>query len=521
MRLAIIHHHLNRGGVSQVIGNHLRSLSVLSESIRPERVALIFDGQADGWPNDDIREATAFPIDSLVIDRIGYDQSDSNCEPKLLADQMESSLIGSQYSPSDTVLHWHNHSLGKNASVPDAIAILAQRGWKLLLQVHDFAEDNRPANYLHLQNQLGGMEVANKLYPQASNIQYVTLTSRDASILSEANVDASKLTTIPNPILSFDSLPSRNEVRSTVLNKLSIDDPATRLLVYPVRGIRRKNVGEMLLLSTLSKELATPSSFAITLAPKNPRELESFQRWKQLAVELELPCRFDTGGSYQVDFLDLLASSDAILTTSIAEGFGMVFMEAWLIGKPLVGRDLPDITTDFKQSGLNLNSLYPELAIPTELIDIEAVFISLIESYQALRDAYQLKRESAESIRSKYEQLITDGRIDFARLPSDHQQKVIELASCDSSVREIIVQSNKGLMEVWLASEERDQETIAQNRESVLTKYSENSIGDRLHQTYSSLLTARSADKVAPADGNHVLNWFVTPNKIIPIRIES
>lgn len=521
MRLAIIHHHLNRGGVSQVISNHLRSLSALPETDHPEQVVLIFDGQADGWPKDDIQDATAFPIDTLVIDRIGYDQPDSTCKPELLADQIESSLSDSQYSPTDTVLHWHNHSLGKNASVPDTITILAKRGWKIMLQVHDFAEDNRPANYLHLQNQLGATEVLNKLYPQANNIHYATLTSRDASILSAANVDASKLTTLPNPVLEFDSLPSRNEVRQKVFDSLSIDNPGTRLLVYPVRGIRRKNVGEMLLLSALSKDLATPSCFAITLAPKNLNELQSFQRWKQLAIELNLPCRFDTGGSYQVDFLNLLASSDAILTTSIAEGFGMAFMEAWLIGKPLVGRDLPDITVDFKQAGLNLDSLYPELGIPTDLVDIKSVFGSLVESYQALREAYQLKAEPTESIRYEYDQVAADGMIDFARLPSNHQQTVIELASHNSSVREYIAKNNKSLMEVWLASEERDQKTIEQNRESVLTNYCESSIGNRLHQTYSSLLSRTSVDEVDYADGNRVLNWFITPKKIIPIRIES
>ena len=42
-----------------------------------------------------------------------------------------------------------------------------------------------------------------------------------------------------------------------------------------------------------------------------------------------------------LEFFENLAAADAVATTSLAEGFGMVFLEAWLAGRPLVGRDLP------------------------------------------------------------------------------------------------------------------------------------------------------------------------------------
>ena len=37
--------------------------------------------------------------------------------------------------------------------------------------------------------------------------------------------------------------------------------------------------------------------------------------------------------------------------TSLAEGFGMVFLESWLAECPLLGRDLPEITRDFVEAG--------------------------------------------------------------------------------------------------------------------------------------------------------------------------
>src|SRR5690606_29018446 len=106
--------------------------------------------------------------------------------------------------------------------------------------------------------------------------------------------------------------------------------------------------------------------FAVTLRPKNPIEAASFDRWRMLAESLDLPCRFDIGspraeGGYGCDFKDALAAADAVLTTSVAEGFGMVFLEAWLAGKPLIGRDLPEITREFKAAGMRFRSLWSEL----------------------------------------------------------------------------------------------------------------------------------------------------------------
>src|SRR5690606_30547260 len=96
---------------------------------------------------------------------------------------------------------------------------------------------------------------------------------------------------LPNPAAEFAQLPSPDEARERVFRALGLP-PAARLVVYPVRGIRRKNLGEMLLLSALAPE---GTYFAVTLRPKNPVEAASFDRWRLLAESLGLPCRFDIG----------------------------------------------------------------------------------------------------------------------------------------------------------------------------------------------------------------------------------
>lgn len=357
MQLAILHHHLNRGGVTSVIANHLRSLATLPEVERPERVVVFYDGQQDGWPDELPPELSIALVDEPAL---AYDAAGASADPEKLADLLSERFDACGLLPGDALLHVHNHALGKNASLPRALEHLAGDGWRMLLQVHDFAEDNRPTNYQHLQEAIGisdPHELGQILYPQGSRIHYATLTERDADILRTAGFTGERLHTLPNPVADFGEMLTPEEAKASVFPLLGLA-PQDRLIVYPVRGIRRKNLGEMLLLSALAP---VGTYFAVTLAPKNPAEMASFQRWRRLAESLDLPCRFDTGGTYGCDFKETLAAADAILTTSVAEGFGMVFLEAWLAGKPLVGRDLPEITREFKAAGMKFDGMWKEL----------------------------------------------------------------------------------------------------------------------------------------------------------------
>ncbi len=381
MRLAIVHHHLNRGGVTSVIVNHLRSLATLPVERRPERVVVFYDGQRGGWPES---LPDAFPIGLVVEPALAYDPPGAKADPVALAEALAERLARCGLAPTDTLLHTHNHSLGKNSSLPGALRQLADAGWRMLLQVHDFAEDNRPENYRHLKDVIGETDadrLGAVLYPQGAGVHYATLTERDAGLLRSAGAAADRLHVLPNPAAEFAAMPSQDEARERVFGALGLP-PAARLIVYPVRGIRRKNLGEMLLLSALAPE---GTFFAVTLRPMNPVEAVSFDRWRILAESLGLPCRFDTGsprdqGGYGCDFQETLAAADAILTTSVAEGFGMVFLEAWLAGKPLIGRDLPEITGEFKAEGMRFRSLWTELRAAASL---ESDFARLSPAEQA------------------------------------------------------------------------------------------------------------------------------------------
>ena len=56
-------------------------------------------------------------------------------------------------------------------------------------------------------------------------------------------------------------------------------------------------------------------------------------------------------------------SVSGIVTTSIAEGFGLGFLEPWTFNKFLNGRNIPDITEDFSKLGVKLDHMYSRVEI--------------------------------------------------------------------------------------------------------------------------------------------------------------
>jgi len=58
--------------------------------------------------------------------------------------------------------------------------------------------------------------------------------------------------------------------------------------------------------------------------------------------------------------LPLFHMAHAILTTSKVEGFGYTFVEGWLCHKPVIGRDIPEVTQDFVSAGMKMDHFYRE-----------------------------------------------------------------------------------------------------------------------------------------------------------------
>lgn len=460
MNVAVVHYHARPGGVTRVVE---RAVDSLGENTR----CLFFTGE-------EARGETPLQKKIRVVPNLGY-----STEKKFQGLELLRRARGA-FGGEPDVWHIHNHCLGKNPALTQEVTTLAMAGQKILLQIHDFAEDGRPDNYANLG------KLKKRLYPVSEHIHYAALNQRDFEFLKAAGIPEGNLHLLPNAV-----------------SPLPNSEPGTPnpepLYVYPCRAIRRKNIGELLLWSA-----AMPNAkFAVTLAPKNPEVKPIYDAWVAFAEELELNVEFDAGTN--TPFHEMIAKADALITTSIAEGFGLAFLEPWLAGKPLVGRNLPEITADFEEHGLDLSTLYNRLGVPltSEAWKIGAEFFQTLE--KKMRTSFEAYgREWSDGLfEAAQAKLVQDGTVDFGILDEELQRTVIRAVKEDSSI------FGDGLGDASAA--------VENNRRVVEKAYGSAAYGEQLLSIYQQLMDAKPGT-VGYADGEALLDAFLAPERFNLLR---
>lgn len=385
MAIVILHYHLNAGGVTRVIEETSRCLT-------HGRVPhIILTGSAPSCRD----------LPFHVIEGLAYRRESAGPTAAELVEEMRAAI-----GPGPHVWHVHNHSLGVNLRMAEIITILANAGERLVLQLHDLAEDGRPGNYRLLAR-------SGTPYPHAPQIHYAFLNSRDRDRFTAAGLPEAHSMLLPNPIRLPTATPTPPASPARVL--------------YSVRGIRRKNLGEVFLLAALSP---SGTRFATTLAPTQLWWLPYFEKWQAFALNSGLPVDLAVVGriataSGDTSFEAWQAQATHFLTTSVAEGFGLVFLEALAHGKPLFGRDLPAISHDHATQGIKAGELYEHLLIPAAWLDQELLCQHLSAALQQQFEVYgsELTRGFIDEVSMA---MNLDGYLDFGNLPEDLQQAALQ-----------------------------------------------------------------------------------------------
>jgi len=473
LAVAILHYHLRPGGVTRVIERAVKALGDKFDFI-------VLPGKA-GKP-DAMLTSISEPFQAL-------EYSDRNfSDIGKLTDGLRFTarcLLGRD----PDIWHIHNHSLGKNSTLPRIAAQLAREGCRLLLQPHDFAEDGRPTNYRLLRRHLGDRGLNETLYPVGDHIFYAPINSRDRNFLEIAG--------IPHVMLLPNAAPPFPEAEIQ-------PDTSRQTFLYPVRAIRRKNIGEFLLWSLLAEENAR---FVITLAPKNPKARPIYDNWVRFAAELKLPVEFDVGSNPKVRFTDLVHGATALITTSIAEGFGLAFLEPWMAGKMLWGRNITEITEDFSNEGLDLSGLYDRLPVPLEWVG-EAAFFQALET--AMRQSYAAysKPWKTEYLERARKALVIDGKVDFGVLNEPLQQQVIRYIAEHPSARDKLPRFDV---------DPSNEEQIEKNRQIVEARYGLHTYAERLSAIYEGLVNT-TPGHVAFVPSDAILDQFLKPERFNLLR---
>lgn len=319
------------------------------------------------------------------------------------------SLLGAL--PRRGLLHTHNIGLGKNPRLAMAVRILADRGdvW-ILNQVHDFPEEGRPSQLGALQNCTGRHDDdfwRRFCYYDRPGVMWATLTSGDAVKLASRGVPRDRIHVLPNPVddelfgrPAPDLAPVREKLGAYARDHGYRFDPAGKILLSPMKVMIRKNTAEAV---DLVRRL--PGYQLIVSLDASSAADRAYSEEIKLRIRRErLPVVIGFGATL-ADPLPLFHLADAILTTSRQEGFGYAFLEAWLCGKIVVGRDIPEVTKDFRAEGVRLEHLYTEpdtAAVATIRRLVERPPVRLIShNRQKIRENYSLAAYAR-----RYEQLI-------------------------------------------------------------------------------------------------------------------
>lgn len=511
MKVAIVHHHLKPGGVTRVIESALRALQGVGVE------ALVCSSDLEESVPESLRDVW------ISVPELAYDVRSSNLD--LLADQLERSLesaLKSRWNSGPDLWHIHNHGLGKNLAWTYLVARWGVEGRSLFLQIHDFAEDGRPGQYGRLRNCEGprsllvespGSGLNNFLYPDHASSHFACLNRRDYRILEESGIPADRLHSLPNPVSTPDWL-SFNQRDPAGLNNF-----ADEVWLYPTRSIRRKNIGEALYWAS---SMEKGQVVALTLPPNNPESQAVYLKWKAYAERRSLPVLFEVGMRSDRTYEDWVQGCDRFLTTSVAEGFGMAFLESWGWGKSVVGRDLPEVTQDFKEDGIDLGPLYTSLPAPLNVLDKNELRFEWLRDYQRSLEAYGLWSKESEGVAKDFVQHWLDQEvIDFGSLKEHFQEQVLDSVAVESGS----MLTCHSLLNSGKSTESRQMQ-ISSNATILKEIYSESVYGLRLKRCYLKILeteTGSSAEGLKSGffSTEKILKAFHGPERFQWLRTEG
>jgi len=445
-----MHYHLKTGGVTTVLKQQLNAIGKKWQTL-----------VLTGLPPE-----TSFPADFVHIPELGYSsQHKKPFDPDDVAESIINAICN-KFNGRCDVLHVHNPTLAKNKHFLKILKSLQKKGLNLFLQIHDFAEDGRPSAYFADE------------YP--SNCHYGVINQRDYDILLAAGLKKNGLHRLVNTINPSRIKPQPKFEKSLVL--------------YPIRAIRRKNIGEAILLSLFFRHGQT---LAVTLPPNSPSDIKSYEGWKAFVKDYNLILDFDKG--LHGDFEALVLSADFLITSSITEGFGFSFLEPWLFDKLLWGRNLPDICRDFASNGIRLDHLYDALFVPLDWIRLRRFNRRWTACALNAGALFNLSTNMA-SVLKAFDSITKDGVIDFGLLDEAAQKEVIVRLISSKKAAEKLIQINPFLADPGMVSDKN--ERINTNKRIIQQCYNPAINRQRVLSLYKKVVSTpikQSIDKTALA----------------------
>lgn len=429
LKLIVVHSHYRPGGVRRVIELATPHLARL---LRPPVSEIVLAGAGtpeEGWRAHFAALVRPVPVRYAVAPALGYVSEQKRTGTQELDAQLRSFLSGLLDGiPAGGCVVWaHNPGLGRNLLLSRALEqACAAREIPLVLHHHDLWFDNRWQrwNEMRAHGFASLAQVAAAIFPASPNVRHIAINQADAAVLQRHFPHQSGW--LPNPA-SGSGVPGpkgTREARRWLREQLGDDAP---VWLMPCRLLRRKNIGEALLLTRWLR----PEAWLVTTAGvTSPEEQPYSERLQEAAARFQWPLRMGVlsrAGQKTPSVVDLMGASEAILLTSLQEGFGLPYIEAAVARRALIARNLPNIAPDLAAWGLRFPQAYDELLVHPNLFDWHSEQARQRKLFDAWRRALPraVRPRAEEPVLLKLDERKA-GAVPFSRLTLTAQLEVLK-----------------------------------------------------------------------------------------------
>lgn len=373
LRLIVVHSHFRPGGVRRVIE---AATVYLVKALRPavDEVLLVGgDAPETAW------EARFRAKLGKLRLRCSFDSAlhyFANCpsDPQSLARRIRGHLqrVLGDATPANCVVWAHNLGLGRNLLLTQELNRLCQtRKIPLVAHHHDWWFDNRWQRWPEMRR--AGFrtlkQVAKTVFVFGPNIRHIAINQADAALLQRHF--GQQADWLPNLIESAQPSSgwSARATRCWLRRQLGSD---AAVWLMPCRLLRRKNIAEALLLARWLR----PEAWLVTTGGISSKDEQIYAARLQAAARqhgwyLRLGL-LQGDRSNQPGVAELMAVSEAVLLTSLQEGFGLPYLEAVAAQRPLIARLLPNIAPDLARFWFRFPQSYEQLLVDSCLFDWDA-----------------------------------------------------------------------------------------------------------------------------------------------------
>lgn len=467
MHIILFHYHIFDGGVTHVL---LTILSVLKSAKRsPFKTISICCGSAINCKNIAMRIADmGYGVTVMQNNKLFYRRGSAHVKQiKILINKdlfyrNDSKIIHAlrkkriidylkSYINPNTVWWIHNYHLGKNCAFTAALLSIMKNydHQKILLHIHDFPEQGRFKNLSKINTLIHA-----NLYPTHTNIKYIVINDYDYHVLQKSGLPKQMLFLLLNP-LQFANPQKIKEgyalaphtlrnFRETINNRRKTShiigthiDLHTKIILYPVRTIRRKNILEAALLTRCMNAMdhrsgSPPLCALLVTLPSNSKPERKYARVIADEFKKNIYGMWSVGlhlKQFAMTYQNLVSASSAIISTSVQEGFGFSILEALLASKLFICRNLHSLDTCARYFAKDQLINYSGFNIPWSISFVQAQKKKLYAIYRQriLRNRSLYTATQIAKLKSQLDELFSQSTIDFSYLDIYTQRKIVSL----------------------------------------------------------------------------------------------